>query len=91
MSGAADEIGIAFIRLMGRQHIVVSRNDTDIGPSGQGEIALVVHRSVSVGLVSAGQMCAAGTILGSTGDFRQISAATLERPFANPVGDAIKD
>ncbi len=85
----ADQVGIAFERLMRRQHVVVGRDDPQVWHLGRGQSRFRrAHRGIGVGLVAAGQMRADRACRDRLAQPVQIGVACGARPAADAVGDA---
>ena len=52
-----DQIGVAFKRLMGGQHVIIGGDDADIGAAfGHQGVFVRAHRGIGMGLIATGQM-----------------------------------
>ena len=82
-------LGVAAVGLMGRQHVVVSGHDRDIGTTKRADRRLVLARGrKAVGEIAAGQARTADPPLLLLGHEVEIAAARRPRPLDDPVGDA---
>jgi len=81
-----DQLRETLERLMRRQHVVVGRDDPDIGRVRRRQRLFFVHRGIGMGLVAAGQMGTAGAFVGGPRHKVEIVPTGLFRAFADTVG-----
>ena len=86
--GGADQFGVIFKRLMGREHIIISGDDADIGCAPCRKLGLLrPHGRIGMGLIAASQMPACGPRAPRGCDPREVSAACRLGSGANAVSD----
>ena len=85
--GGPDLAGIAFKRLMRRQHVVIGGDDAQVGRLSPGQFVLVLARGgIGMGLIAAGQMRPGRAIGHGLCHAVQIGAACGGRSFADAAG-----
>jgi len=92
-NGVADHVGEMLERLMGRQHVVIGRNDRDIGLGGRTQVALVVGGAggEAVGDVGAAEIGALRPVGRGVGHARQIGRARRPAALDQPGGHIGQD
>ena len=85
----ADDLGIVLIGLMGGQHIVIGRDNANVGqPCLLQSRFLIAHRGIGMGLIAAGQMPARGPRTSCRCDAGKVGGTAFQRAFTNTIGDA---
>ena len=84
-----DQVGVMLQRRVGREHVVIGRDDADVGRALDNDAQFVVvgQRGKSVGDVGAAQALRAGWALGQRVQTLQISAAGKRAALADALGD----
>ena len=86
--GGADQLGVIFKRLMGRQHIIIGGHNADIGRAPCGKLGLLrPHGGIGMSLIATGQMPTCGPCAPCGCDPREVSAACRLGTGANTVSD----
>ena len=86
--GAADQVGVVLVGLVGREHVVVGGHDSEVRQPRGGERILVgPHCRIGMGLIAARQMRARRTLGGCQPDPVKIGRAGAGRTAADGFGD----
>ena len=85
----ADHLGVGLVGLMGRQHVVVGRDDREVGAAAVAQHGLIADPASrkAVRLVGAAETLAPWTGLGRRGDPVEVAAPAIMAAVHDPLRD----